>query len=113
MSHVSCSGSIEAIASTREYILEIPTLLVDLKEEVDSVTKDYDLLDGLLYTYTNPDVKQRWHCYGLPHLIHAKIAEACVQLDERQAEFDKAMKDEQEEFNDEMAALRHVRHASV
>jgi len=98
-------ASIEAISQTREYILEIPELLIELQADVDSVTKDYDLLDGLLYAYTNPDVKQRWHCYGLPHLIHSKIGEALVQLDDRQAEFDKAMKDEQEEFNDEMAAL--------
>ena len=68
-------ASIEVISQTREYILEIPAMLVDLKAEVDAVTKDYDLLDSLLYNYTAPDVKQRWHCYGLPHLIHSKIAE--------------------------------------
>ena len=68
-------ASIEVISQTREYILEIPAMLVELKAEVDAVTKDYDLLDSLLYNYTAPDVKQRWHCYGLPHLIHSKIAE--------------------------------------
>ena len=53
----------------REYMLEIRALLIDLKAEVDSVTKDYDLLDGLLYKYKAADVKIRWHCYGLPYLI--------------------------------------------
>lgn len=101
-------ASIEAIAQTREYILEIPALLIDLKAEVDSVTKDYDLLDGLYYAYTNPDVKQRWQMYGLPHMINSKINEAVYQLDVRQAEFDKAMKDEQEEFNDEMGSLNKL-----
>jgi dynein heavy chain len=92
-------------ARSREYILEIPAMLVELKAEVDAVTKDYDLLDSLLYNYTAPDVKQRWHCYGLPHLIHSKIAEAIKGLDERQAEFEKAQQDEQDEFNDEVANL--------
>ena len=50
-------------------MLEIRALLIDLKAEVDSVTKDYDLLDGLLYKYKASDVKIRWHCYGLPYLI--------------------------------------------
>ena len=98
-------ASIEAIAQTREYIKEIPDTLVDLKAEVDSVTKDYDLLDGLYFSYTNADVKQRWHCFGLPHLIHSKIHEALQMLEDKQAEFDKAMRDEQQEFNDDMAAL--------
>jgi dynein heavy chain len=101
-------ASIEAIGQTREYIAELPDVLKELKEEVDSVSRDYDLLDGLFYAYTNPDVKQRWHCYGLPHEIHGRIATALVFLDDKQAEFEKAMKDEQEEFNEEIATLARM-----
>ena len=36
-------ANVEAIQQMREYMLEIPALLIDLKAEVDSVTKDYDL----------------------------------------------------------------------
>jgi dynein heavy chain len=101
-------ANVEAIQQMREYMLEIPALLIDLKAEVDSVTKDYDLLDGLLYEYKASDVKIRWHCYGLPHLIFSKIHEASKQLDERQADFNKAQMDEQADFNDDLAALSKI-----
>lgn len=101
-------ADIEGIAETREFIAEIPSKLPELKAQVDHVTKDYELLDNLFFQYTNADVKQRWYCYGLPHVIYDKIEACNTQLDKTEAAYNNAQKEAQDEFREELGDLERT-----
>ena len=101
-------NTIEEIVEAREYAAGLQPTLNELKVQVEQAFSNYDLLDGLFYSYSNSDMKQRWHIFELPHVVQSRILEAQKMYTTKESDLDQEQTQVQEDFNDEIKSMDKI-----
>ncbi|XP_057321703.1 dynein axonemal heavy chain 1 isoform X2 [Microplitis mediator] len=83
------SDYIEELIKLQKYIADIPEQIIKLRNEMEFIITEYELLDTIKYNISDEDFAMKWEAIGYPSKIEGQIEFAAERM---KREFEKFMK---------------------
>jgi dynein heavy chain len=95
----------EELGELREYLHSVPNQIESLRVQIDSLSKDFDLLEKYRYELSNEDFKSKWAAYSWPNNIDRSLQNAQESLAIDEQNFIKFLQVDQDVFKERVGHI--------